>query len=129
MRDDAPARKLSVMTLAVLAVAGSALAQQSPPIDPVRASSQVSVVNVEVVVTDRDGKPVTDLTAADFEVSEDGKPQAITNFLAGSLPAASTPDNAASQAPGVETGTPASEIVSVILFVDNANLLPAQRDE
>lgn len=125
MRDDAPARKLSVMTLAALAAAGSALAQQALPADPVRASSQVSVVNVEVVVTDRDGKPVTDLTAADFEVTEDGKPQAITNFLAGSWPAASTSEKEASQAPRASAG----EIVSVILFVDNANLVPAQRDE
>ena len=38
-----------------------------------------NLVQVDVVVT-KDGKLVTDLTAEDFEISEDGKPQTITNF-------------------------------------------------
>ena len=38
-----------------------------------------NLVQVDAVVT-KDGKPVTDLQAEDFEVFEDGKPQAITNF-------------------------------------------------
>ena len=42
---------------------------------------EVSVVNVDVNVTDH-GKPVNDLTRDDFEVFEDGAPQALTNFYA-----------------------------------------------
>ena len=38
-----------------------------------------NLVQVDAVVT-RDGKLVTDLTADDFEILEDGKPQSITNF-------------------------------------------------
>jgi VWFA-related protein len=38
-----------------------------------------NLVQVDAVVT-KDGKPVTDLQAGDFELSEDGKPQTITNF-------------------------------------------------
>jgi VWFA-related protein len=38
-----------------------------------------NLVQVDVVVT-KDGKPVTDLQAEDFEIFEDGKPQAITSF-------------------------------------------------
>ncbi len=38
-----------------------------------------NLVQVDAVVT-KAGKQITDLTAQDFEVLEDGKPQAITNF-------------------------------------------------
>ena len=50
--------------------------QQRPPV--FRAG--VSAVRVDVIVTDRDGNPVDDLTAADFEVQEDGKPQDVDLF-------------------------------------------------
>src|SRR5262252_5292683 len=40
----------------------------------------VNLVQVDAIVTDSKGKPVTDLTADDFEVFQDGKPQAITSF-------------------------------------------------
>ena len=42
----------------------------------------VYVVNVEVIVTDQDGNPVTGLTRDDFEVFEDGKKVELTNFFA-----------------------------------------------
>jgi VWFA-related protein len=38
-----------------------------------------NLVQVDAVVT-KDGKPVTDLKAEDFEIFEDGRPQSITNF-------------------------------------------------
>src|SRR5213075_3189310 len=41
---------------------------------------EVRVINVDAHVTDRAGAPFLGLTAADFEVLEDGKPQPITNF-------------------------------------------------
>jgi VWFA-related protein len=40
----------------------------------------VNVVRVDIIVTDRQGNAVTDLTQSDFEVLEDGKPQAIDLF-------------------------------------------------
>jgi VWFA-related protein len=45
----------------------------------VRESARVSLVEVPVSVTGRDGKPVAGLTAADFELEEDGRRQAITS--------------------------------------------------
>ena len=39
-----------------------------------------NLMQVDATVTDRDGKQVTDLKAADFEIMENGRPQAITNF-------------------------------------------------
>lgn len=43
-------------------------------------TARVDVVNVDVHVTDNTGLPVTDLTAEDFEVYQDGVRVEITNF-------------------------------------------------
>lgn len=40
----------------------------------------VNLVQVDAIVTDSKGKPVTNLTADDFEVFQDGKPQTISAF-------------------------------------------------
>jgi VWFA-related protein len=53
--------------------------QTSSPQDGV-IRINVNLVQVDAVVTDGKGKPVTDLSADDFEVLQDGKPQEITNF-------------------------------------------------
>jgi len=39
-----------------------------------------NLVQIDVLVTDKDGNQVTDLSANDFELSQDGKPQKITSF-------------------------------------------------
>jgi len=54
-------------------------AQQGPP-PPGVIRINVNLVQVDAVVTDNKGKAVTDLKAEDFEVLQDGKLQAITNF-------------------------------------------------
>ena len=38
----------------------------------------VDAVRIDAVVTDRDGRIVSDLTADDFEVRQDGKRQTVT---------------------------------------------------
>src|SRR5687768_14596000 len=42
--------------------------------------SGVELVTIDVVATDRSGRPVHDLKAADFELFEDGKSQPIKTF-------------------------------------------------
>jgi Ca-activated chloride channel family protein len=49
-------------------------------------SSGVDQVEVYATVTDRLGEPVTGLSASQFQVLEDGVPQAITTFAAGEFP-------------------------------------------
>jgi Ca-activated chloride channel family protein len=49
-------------------------------------STGVNLVEVYATVTDRDGQPITGLTAADFQVAEDRTPQTITTFAAGEFP-------------------------------------------
>ena len=43
-------------------------------------SVTTSLVQIDAVVTDSKGHYVTGLTADDFEITEDGRPQQITNF-------------------------------------------------
>lgn len=72
---------------------------QQPPKqgDVVRVTT--NLVQLDVVVTDKNGRHVTDLTPEDFEVSEDGKKRQVTNFsyiaaggpTAARLEAAATP--------------------------------------
>jgi Ca-activated chloride channel family protein len=46
----------------------------------------VDLINIGVTVVDRAGNLVTDLTADDFEIREDGEPQTIRHFAAGDSP-------------------------------------------
>ena len=53
-----------------------AAAQQPPPV--FRAG--INYVRVDVIISDKNGNPVADLQASDFDVAEDGKPQKIDTF-------------------------------------------------
>ncbi len=54
-----------------------------------------NLVQIDVVVTDKVGRQVTDLKPEDFEVSEDGKKQQVTHFsyIATSTPSSDTAPN------------------------------------
>lgn len=54
--------------------------QERDPPNPPRFRSSVTRVEVSVLVLDRDGTPVRGLTAADFEVRENGVPQVVRSF-------------------------------------------------
>ena len=72
--------------LSVLACAfGAALAAQSTQ-SPPPFRSGVDLVHLDVSVLDRDRRPVKGLTAADFTIAEDGKPQAVAAFSEVDLP-------------------------------------------
>ena len=63
---------------------GAASQTQPPPQDPTQKPltfrTRIDSVSVDVTVTDKQGRPVTDLTAADFEIRESGKVQTIDTF-------------------------------------------------
>ncbi|MDQ3283880.1 MAG: VWA domain-containing protein [Acidobacteriota bacterium] len=65
----------NALLFALLASATVASAQQ-----PYTEHVEVSLHNLDVVVTDRSGRPVPGLAAADFVVTENGAVQEITNF-------------------------------------------------
>ncbi|HEX6203264.1 MAG TPA: VWA domain-containing protein, partial [Thermoanaerobaculia bacterium] len=112
--------------LACLPAAGVAAAEAGErPAPPERIfidRVEVNVVNVEVFVTDRQGRRVSDLGREDFEVRVDGRPVAITNFYASAAAAAPQPaDDAGGIAtiglpvaslPAAEAGT-AAEVAAV----------------
>src|SRR5687768_14711682 len=54
-------------------------AQEQQPRPPVIRRG-INFVRVDVIVTDKDGNPVLDLTPQDFLVTEEGKPQQIETF-------------------------------------------------
>jgi VWFA-related protein len=68
---------LSLSTAAPLAV-GQSKPSEGQQEDVVRVTT--NLVHVDVVVVDKEGRQVTDLTPEDFEIIEDGKRQRVTNF-------------------------------------------------
>ena len=77
----ARARVPAVLVLLVVISASSAGTQDPPAPEPQPTfRAGVNIVRVDAIVTDRNGNPVTDLTASDFEIVEDGKAQPIEQF-------------------------------------------------
>jgi VWFA-related protein len=66
----------------VVAAALVALLGTSPSAQKTKSFQNVDLVDVDVVVTDGEGRPVTGLKQEDFEVREDGKPVALQTFVA-----------------------------------------------
>ena len=65
-----------LLSLAVQIPAVTLRAQENKLVETI----EVRVTNVDVVVTDRQGNPVSGLTKDDFQLFENRKPQTITNF-------------------------------------------------
>ncbi len=53
----------------------------------------IDFVRVDVIVTDKQGNPITDLTEADFELLEDDKPQKVETFKMVRVTGAPAPDS------------------------------------
>lgn len=82
----------ALMLLALAGTTGDAQQQaaappQPQPADPSAADPQrpvfragINYVRVDVIITDENGNIVPDLKAADFDVTEDGKPQTVDTF-------------------------------------------------
>ena len=78
-------RPLAVaLSLLLSALSPTPARQTQPPPDDTDeeavARITTNLVQLDAVALDKQGRQVTDLTAEDFEVSEDGRPQKITNF-------------------------------------------------
>jgi VWFA-related protein len=108
------------------------VAQEGPPDDYLFSEViEVQLVNVEVWVTDTQDRPVTGLTAADFEALEDGRPVEVTYFaeIEGDEPIVTSLERALA-APEPETRTPPAPEVDpshLVVYFDQLHLLPASR--
>jgi VWFA-related protein len=100
-----------------------------PPADPsFKESIEVSVVNLDVYVTDKKGQPIAGLKKEDFQVLEDGNPVEISNFFAesrGAEPAA--PAASGGAVPAAVPERPVSQRLRLVVFVDDVNLSQANR--
>jgi VWFA-related protein len=85
-------RQVASVAAAAIAMTVAARGQTQTPSSvhkPPQFTAATHLVEVDVAVVDRQGRPVTDLTAADFELREDGQPQHIqTVYLAAIAPGA-----------------------------------------
>ena len=84
-------KRFAVAVLVAGLGAGVLAAQQQPAQSaseppPVTFRAEVNYVEVDAFVTDQQGKVVTDLTANDFDVLEDGKPQKVSTFSLVNIP-------------------------------------------
>ncbi|HVS00225.1 MAG TPA: VWA domain-containing protein [Thermoanaerobaculia bacterium] len=113
--------------IASLLLPSSGAIAQAPQEEPTFFESvDVSVVNVEVFVTDRSDKRVQGLTQNDFEVFEDGKRIEISYFYAQDEPASGEPQVNVVEAPVEDV--PQDQQLHLAIFVDNQNLSPANRN-
>jgi VWFA-related protein len=112
-----------VVLLAIATAAPTGAQRREPPRAGVKDAMQVHVVNVDVFVTDPDGRPVLGLVPADFELLEDGKPVPITNFFAASPAARAGRTSTITPSGGVGGGVvPAEQALNLVIFVDGVNL-------
>ena len=99
---------------------------------------QLTIANLVVYVTDKKGKAVTDLTADDFEVFQDGDRKQITNFKLYTDEIIRS-ELAKEPQPGISIPTPAPAAtdptldsgpvpVHFVLYIDNENLEPLDRN-
>jgi VWFA-related protein len=131
-------QKRVVWTLATtaftLALAGG-IAAQPPESYRFGEVVDVQLVNVEVWVTDGKGNPITGLTAADFQILEDGKPVETTHFteldggrqevaLVERVPADPSSQEQSAEPP---TEPPAVDPSHLVLYFDQLHLKPAGR--
>ena len=72
--------KLLLALLCLPLLAATPKPPQTPDVPRTSETIEVSIVNVDVFVTDKSGKRIKGLTRDDFAIYEDGKAQPITNF-------------------------------------------------
>ncbi len=120
---------------------GAARTKKTPTPKPIggltfQNTTNVTLVNIDVFVTDKKGNPVTGLSKDDFQVFQDGVERTITNFAVfdkkvyRSLYSKKIPGLA--RAVATPTPAPAATVqvkpIYIVLYIDNMNLRPFDRN-
>jgi VWFA-related protein len=113
-------RRLPLLAL-LLVIASAASAQHTLP--RMQESIEVSLANVDVVVTDKKGNRVRGLTVADFELLDDRKPQVITNFAEYTPEAANVAEGTVGVDEAAARTAPATPR-TIVIFAENFVLAP-----
>jgi len=132
--NSSPARRVSA-ALASLALTAAGLAAQTPakpdaaPASLFGETVEVRVINLEVVVTDKQGLPVTGLQAADFALKVDGAEASIQFFTEVRGGDAIEGPSEAPAIPGVPQLAPGTPVgTSYLVFIDEFFALQRDRD-
>ncbi len=133
-------RNVAMLLAATMALSSPLAAQQmqegeQTQAPPLLETVDVQVINIDAVVTDRRGNPVTGLTIDDFELYENGRPQKITNFYEVNETSIRRVEQGPGQEKPVESieenapaGRPPYLQRRLIFFVDNLSLHPFNRN-
>src|SRR5947208_1513310 len=100
-------------------------AAQKPLIPGLGETIEVSIVNVDVFVTDSNGKRVRGLTKDDFEVFENGVKQPISNFAEYTGETTSA-QGAAAAAPAAAPAPASRQKRTIVLFLERFFVPPQQ---
>ncbi|MGH9367986.1 MAG: VWA domain-containing protein [Thermoanaerobaculia bacterium] len=127
-------RKTALAALVILSSA--ALAQENPPATqqaPVfRETVEVRVMDLDVAVTDKQGRPVSDLTRQDFTVRVDGRPVPIDYFARVDAGTIHAPDLSSASPDRVldvyKSGGEAFVPRHFLIYVDSGDLSPGLRN-
>ena len=120
--------KRTAVSIAILLLATLPATAQEAPLPNLFADVlDVRVVNVEVVVTDRDGNRVKALHASDFELLVDGEPVPIDYFTEVDEGSAVARDvDGVGSAPSLTPGEPVG--TNFLVFIDELFAIRRQRD-
>jgi VWFA-related protein len=111
-------------TLALLLALGTTPSPQAQEEPPPRFEAEVEQVVVDLVVVDKEGRPVRGLTAEDLALSEDGIPQEIVSFEAVALPDAPSPRPVAPPRVSKNTELTAQRGRTFVIVLDDVHLTP-----
>ena len=123
----------AVSTAALLAAAAAVWGDQAAVAQPAPYDEELSVevINVEVHVTDRKGRPVRGLGREAFRLLEDGRPVEIDYFTeideAAPPPATSSESPSADDRPAAAAVPAGREVRNLVIYLDDPNVGTAGR--
>ncbi len=126
---------LILISAAVFSSAANAQSVPPPPSSPSTTSTPVlrvssRVVQLNVIVQDKDGQPVTDLTKNDFTILDQGRPERISSFVlqTDQMTATASPKSAENEFSNRFLEGDGKSSITTVILLDAANTAPRSSD-